>query len=328
MKWAFLLLAASLWGQSWQLISVCYTPDSVLQKPHGKLPLAIENRYRFASCSDVAWSPDGAYLAAVGLLDKTIWMYELENRLLKPIRRFSSEEGVILRAPEKLQFSSDSKLLMVPDMKKLTFFSFDKESLSLKLKQTIHEDSIVHGAAFSSDNRYVAYVTIGRLGRIELLCKTDEQFVSIQSIQSPVHSMVPKAIAFSADQRFIAICFSINAGIQGKKGKSLMKIYPFDSSKGKIEAKSVSSQAFPAVLESIAFTPDETAIFSVDQSSDQIISYPFDKQSGNLDKPFSVLSNPTASLSFPHGLSFSPNGRYLAISNYGDDKITLYEVSP
>ena len=63
-----------------------------------------------------------------------------------------------------------------------------------------------------------------------------------------------------------------------------------------------------------------------DQGHDTLIVYPFDPETGQIDPNYTLIQNPEAQLSFPHGLSISDDGNYLAVSNYGDDKFNLYQI--
>ena len=48
---------------------------------------------------------------------------------------------------------------------------------------------------------------------------------------------------------------------------------------------------------------------------------------GQIGESRILLQNPEAQLSFPHGLSISPDGKYLAVTNYGDDTVKIYALS-
>ncbi len=80
------------------------------------------------------------------------------------------------------------------------------------------------------------------------------------------------------------------------------------------------------MLESTVFSPDQTSIYATDQQGDKIIRFSFDSLTGELGNSEIVFENPESQLNFPHGLSFSPDGKYLAVSNLGDNKITIYRV--
>ena len=43
-----------------------------------------------------------------------------------------------------------------------------------------------------------------------------------------------------------------------------------------------------------------------------------------IDKEYVTLSNPKAQISYPHGIALSSDNKFLAVSHYGDDKVTIY----
>lgn len=329
MAFRFILLIMTFWvGLYASKEPVCefYTRDSILGKSTAK-PLYIGRRSRFGTCTDVRWSPDGRYVASIGLLDETLWLHRFDGNRLEPLRNFTSRDILTCRKPEKIVFSPDGKWLVFPAANSISFFEFDPDSLSIDFRFSLKEKMIVHDAAFSFDGSYFAYVTIGKPGNIELFRKSGDGWIRIQSISNPMLPMKPKGILFSADNRFVAIGFSMNAGIFDGELKSCLAVYPFDPILEKIEIQPISKEKWSGALEAIAFTPDQTALFSTDQAFDRVLSHSFNRETGKVGKPQTILKNPQARLSFPHGLGFSPDGKYLAVSNYGEDKITVYELN-
>jgi 6-phosphogluconolactonase (cycloisomerase 2 family) len=63
-----------------------------------------------------------------------------------------------------------------------------------------------------------------------------------------------------------------------------------------------------------------------DQAQEAAMVIAFDAKVGTIGERKVKVANPSAQLSFPHGNAVSPDGRYLAVANYGDDKVTLYDL--
>ena len=53
----------------------------------------------------------------------------------------------------------------------------------------------------------------------------------------------------------------------------------------------------------------------------------FDPETGAIGPVLHSFANPQAQLSFPHALAFSADGRYLAVSNYGNDKLLIVAMN-
>lgn len=302
-------------------ISVFYTLNSILNHTSTN-PLFVGNRARWATCSDVRWSPDGSYLASIGLLDHTLWFYHFDGSVLHPILHHVIPKSQ-MNAPEKLIFSPDGNALAIVGYNSIAFFSVSDGQHAPQLLHALREKiGILHDAAFSPIENYFAYVTASQPFGIYLFKKEGEKLKKIQSIFENFGQACPKAITFSEDNRFLIVVFARNAG--SKELESYLAVYAFNE---KIEVPAIRMQHYEGSLESVALSADGKAIYCADQALDRVLSFSFDPQTGAVGKPVVVLKNPEARLSFPHGIGVSPDGKYLAVSNYGDDKITIYEIN-
>jgi WD40 repeat protein len=302
-------------------ISVFYTLNSVLSNPP-KRQLIVGNRSRWATCTDVRWSPDGSYLASLGLLDHTLWFYHFDGTTLQPISHYVLSNSEI-NAPEKLIFSPDGNSLAIVGYNSIAFFSASDGQHAPQLLHASREKiGILHDAAFTSDGNYFAYITVSQPCGIHLFKKEGEKLIKIQFALETFGSSCPKGIAFSEDNQFLIVVFARNAG--SKKLESYLAVYAFNE---KIKFPAISMQSYEGSLESVAFSVDCKAIYCADQALDRVLSFSFDPQTGALGELTVALQNPEACLSFPHGIGISPDGKYLAVSNDGDDKITIYEIN-
>ena len=67
-----------------------------------------------------------------------------------------------------------------------------------------------------------------------------------------------------------------------------------------------------------------TPLLTGSKAADMAILVPFEEKSGALCEGVITIGSRGAQLSFPHGIGISEDGRYLAIANYGDDKLAIY----
>ncbi len=327
MKWLIIaLLSFSLQAEniSSEPISVYAFPDSYLTHPTGK-PLRLGHRSRYATSSDIKWSPDGSYLASVNLLDHMLWFLKFDGREIQSISRCSIK-GNGMKNPERVIFSPDGSLLAITGMKIITLYQVTAtEPLAVSSDEA---DQIVHDGAFSPDGSYFACVTIGEPGRLNIYQIKESELRLVESRPISIKNIKPKALSFTSDNRFLVIAYGLNAGLSDPIMKGRVAVYHFNSANGNVGKKPVSMQVLNGSNEGIAIHPAQTAVYTTDQNGDCVYRMTFDPLSGTLGTPAIVLQNPGAQLSFPHGLSFSPDGQYLGVSNYGDDKLTIYRVTP
>lgn len=80
-------------------------------------------------------------------------------------------------------------------------------------------------------------------------------------------------------------------------------------------------------IEDITLTVDNRAIIASDQAHDALIIYDFNPNTGFINPQHRSIQDPTGCLSFPHGVSASPDGNWIVAANYGDDSFNLYRIN-
>lgn len=332
MRWTLPIWIFS-WLQTAALVSepvfVCHTPNSVLRREHECKELYAGCRARLATCSDVAWLPDGSGFLGLEKLDESIWMYAFDGELSIPLRYISKQDGLRIKHPEKLTFSPDGEFLVVASYACLQFFPFKNNQLFTKPLYSIREKggNTIHDVAFSTDGAYLAYSVIDVPGSICFCRKEKGRYAPVSSVPNPMFPLRPKALIFSPDDRFVIIGFSycVSKKIR-EETASMLAVYPFDPVEGTMGEIPVSHVFLSGGIEALALSSDQGMIYSADQVTDQILRHSFDPVTGALGIGEVALKNPESHLSFPRGLSFSPDGKFLAVSNYGNDTITIYET--
>lgn len=125
---------------------------------------------------------------------------------------------------------------------------------------------------------------------------------------------IPKGITFSPDGSCLLVTFSdLN---------SLM-IFGFDRKNQMIlPTPRQTLQGFETQIsrpEDIKISPDGRYCATSNSDKHTVTFYPFDTTSNRITQstPSYILQNPEATLCFPHGIAFSPDGRFLFITNFG-----------
>lgn len=186
-----------------------------------------------------------------------------------------------------------------------------------------HEKYRPHGMCFSADGNYLA-VVYGSfqdspwtviLYRVSALGTPEAKLIPCGSIQkNQLVQGTPKGVAFSPDESCVVITFTKTDSIA---------IFPVDLDKGWISpvpTQEISGRATQLCRpEDIAFAPDGTYCAVSNSSKDTVTFYSFDKEKNRFSTPipFKKLNRANAGLHFPHGLAFSSDGKYFAVTQFG-----------
>ena len=296
------------------------------------------NNTRYATCGGAVWLDDDC-IATVSLLTDTVQVYRWnrDRYRLRRIQHFPFHDD--LDRPENLDFSPSLKVVAISNYgaNRLSLFKIAEETGKLDahpfLTLSIKHDLNTHGIGFSPSGRFLCYTTIGKPG-VTGVFKLDKDEggritgTEVDVLHNALWPQVPKGVAVSPCEQFIAICFGPNAGAVLEDVKGTVAIYRFHQD-GKIDRDPISAKSEELGLqcaEDIKFARDGSFISITDQVNNEVLFVPFDPPTGQLSDQISRLSNPTAELDFPHGVSFSPNGKYMATTNYGSDNVLIYAL--
>ncbi len=305
-------------------------------------PLFAGKNSRVATCSGVCWFHNNEYLAAVSLASSSLQIYSFDPTSLSftPIQFASQAAGAQLAYPVSLSVLEDWQLLAVTNSKNglITLYKIDPLSHQIDPHPIFSfrpsTDVVIHGIRFFSEGKNLAVLSIDHRGRISIFrLEIDRDgkpvFSCTQSIETRFGPLKPKGIDFSADGRFAAICYSVNAGGQPKELPGLLVIYRFDPLRGMIDPIPVSRKkcdfAF-SVPEDIVFYPDSSCLFVTDQDNQTVTVHEFNSEKGTIGTTLFTLKNPEAQMKFPHGLSISSDGKYLAITHLANSTITIHSI--
>lgn len=181
-----------------------------------------------------------------------------------------------------------------------------------------------HGIAFSPNGQYLA-VSFGaathhpkaiglykvkNLGTPRLSLEQKQLLTSKE-----ISKGIPKGVTFSPDGSCIIVTFAHT---------NSFAVYRGDLSKGKISSKPKqiikgnSSQV--SRPEDVKFSVDGAYAAVSNSDKDTVTFYPFDHAINvfTQNTPSYTLKNPSSELYFPHGLAFSPDGKFLVITQFGN----------
>ena len=340
---SFFACAFQLFALEIEFEALAYCPHSRLSSCSEKQKIFIGQRGRFSTCTAVAWHPDNERLISADLLDSSmqIFRYERDFHSLTPLHFIPSNSGVKLSKPEHLSFSPDGTLLAVANGIKgnLNIYAISQDesmilSAPIAVLKEEYDQVKIHSVRFSKDGKFLAYVTCDAQAKVCIFRVVREgeviSFLPCQTFSNWLDPLKPKGIDFSWDGRFIAICYSSRAGRQPNSNyRAVAETYAFDQTTGRMDFEPISHiEIGLSASEDILFHRYAPYAFISNQGNDTITVHEFDERAGILrNEVHTCIGNPSAQLSFPHGISLSADGQYLAASNYGDDKVTIYKVS-
>lgn len=314
------------------------TPDSILADPSGYQPWYADGRKRYATCSGVAWF-HGDHLACVNLLGRTIHVHRFDAALRKLVRVQSIVDPPMLKKPENLCFPPDGSFVALTDMALASCLLFRVDRESHRIEQGHHlalgnpDDRTAHGVGVSRCGGFVAHTTVDRPGVVRVhRVEVGPDGIEARPFQTLVNEhypLVPKGIDFARDGRRVAICFGPNVSRQKRSARvGRLEIREFDPHRG--IAPEPLAVAGPSLgvgaAEDVRFVLDDRFVLLTHQGEDRVILLEVDPGTSRIGASSQTLRNPEARLSFPHGVGVSPDDRWVAITNYGNDSLALYAV--
>jgi hypothetical protein len=239
-----------------------------------------------------------------------------------------------LPLPEGVAVSPDGSLLAAAHSLSheygLSLHAIDSSSLALGPTEALcagREECAFHAASFAPDGKHIAYTVIGRALSVEVV-RLKDRAITCRLERFPP-SLAPKSITFSADGRFALVSLSFIAGPtdSGNYGGGMLSVHRFDAESGRVEANPIAEYRATGTdlgfLDMAIFLPgssgDAYRILVTDQANDVIPAFSFDAAVGTL-LPDGVFAD---NLSFPHGVDARADGRYIAITTFGDDSVHI-----
>lgn len=309
--------------------SIVYTRNSVLTEslPESAIRYA-GTRPRYSTCSGVAWFNADTKLFAVNMQGSFLDFYQVtpKKNCVKLVTRFTNRDGLDLSRPENVAISKDQKLLAISNMTtgETHIYKTDKKKGIIPTPIKTIKGSQTHGVSFSPTGQYLVSSRLDSMG--VCIYEISGQPILIASLGLPFYPLKPKTASFSLDGRYLVVGYSSQLSEVPIESRAIVVVYEFDRSLGSINPDPVCYSEKASSIETLAFHPDYFSFFTTDQVNDRVYGHVFDPVTGQIGASWIALEKGDSYLNMPHGLSFASSGKFLAVSNYGDDKITVYRV--
>lgn len=266
----------------------------------------------YSLINSVDFHPKESLFCATYTHNNKICIYKLENgiNLIQTIRG-------LLKQPQHAVFSPDGQKLAVVNWTDRSLYVFPREkdgSFSLRPISSVFlplTQSKPHGIAYSPSGQYLA-VACGASREYE------NGLVLFENIGSSLETRcvithekllgIPKGICFSPDSKCLLVTFCEPSCV----ASFYLEGNRIDPSPKQI-LKGVSRP------EDVKIAPDGSYFAVSNSDQNRITFYSFDKNKNRISDnyPFLFLEKPEADLIFPHGIAFSSDGSYLAITQFG-----------
>jgi DNA-binding beta-propeller fold protein YncE len=309
----------------------------VLQGPdaHTLKPFVVAGRKRLATCSGVAWFR-GYHLAVVNLYGRHLRTYRFhpQGDAQPPRLELLHELTDGLSYPEDVAVSPDGKLLAISHSMShevgVSLHSIDPVSLAPSpIVKTLRAGVAFHSVKFSPDSRHLAFTEIGNPGFVEIVRVSSPQLERTCLLENRHGSLKPKSIAFSddGDFAFVSMTLNVTPRLEVQSSGGALFVHRFDAENGVIGTEVLAelrgTDIFLGNVEICRVLPHVPGkpyrILLVNQGADLVSAFEFDPVAHSL----SLAGIFASGLSFPHGLDVSHDGKYVAITAYGDDSLHI-----
>jgi glycosyltransferase involved in cell wall biosynthesis len=292
---------------------------SKLNRSHHKEPFLVGNRARLATATGVKFVTDNQLVVA-SLLGRQLHLYEfnLGLRTSKLLSTVDTQNGKELVSIDAFDFNGKD-LLVGADCESSSISTYRVWHSTLEYVDTFQvgekPKNYIHGAKFVSSDPEVmaACITDGEKGITFYDRATGERLGHYSTGDWGVKDM---AMVNLNSNEFIAMCTKNNVGRDlHTKHTIALKFVQINKRFG--EFKVLSEYVFKdASMETIQIRGEY--IYLACQSSDSVIVMRHDKTSIH-------LVDELHGFSFPHGVDISPDGKWMAVANYGSSSISIRE---
>lgn len=232
-----------------------------------------------------------------------------------------------LSEPQHAAFSPDGKKIVVANWQnqKLAVYKrkkngrFREKPVKLIPAPSALKNHKPHGVAFSPCGNYLA-IAYGSssdydkgLALYAVKGKFDLELIHL--FQDPQQLPgIPKGITFSPDGTSLLVTFS-DLDAFFIYNLSTEKNAILDSPRQMIQGEETGLSR----PEDIKISPNGNYCAVSNSDRDTITFYPYDKTLNRVTQntPLDILQNPEACLCFPHGITFSPDGLYMLVTEFG-----------
>lgn len=298
------------------------------------VPFTVGNRKRYATCSGVAWLSN-ELLAVVNLYGKHLRIYRYKSGVpegsstLSLLHEMKTDYDAY---PEHVAASPDGLMLTITytmsfGKRGVSLYRFDQSNHTPSPTEEILRTGVCHGACFSPDSRHLAFTDMSRTAYVEVVNVATGKTTC--RLTNKLNSLKPKGIAISKDGRYAAIISAreVKPNLQQGEFPCVIALHRYFEQDGLIDEVPVAKYEYTMheinALEACVFFPGQTdciyRLLTVDQANDLILVFEFDSLKKKINYE-GILSKDT---SFPHSIDVSPDGQFVATTNYGDDTLRI-----
>jgi hypothetical protein len=292
---------------------------------------------RFATASDVTWL-DHTSFAVCYLLTSSVAVFNVETSGDSPACTLLCEvrDPDVLGNPEAIESLSGGKLIAMTDsvtgrLSLVRVGSGGGHGLELVSSVSAPSDRNVHGLAVSPDERFLAYTAIDEPGGLRVAEVLGGDRMELVDVVANVHApLKPKGVHFTPDGRHLVVAYGANASSNRRRVKrGFLEVCEFNPSTGVIgNAISRSPRSLRlSVPEWLSVDRAGKEVIVCDQVRERVSTYEFNPDSGVIGDAVRRISWAAGGLSFPHGCGISPDERWIAIANYGDGSVRLFDMT-
>jgi 6-phosphogluconolactonase (cycloisomerase 2 family) len=183
---------------------------------------------------------------------------------------------------------------------------------------------------FTPDGRHLAVTEIGSPGFVSVMrTASGERTCFLENRYEPFR---PKSIAFSPDGRFAIIVRGLNVSptAAALMPGGMVSVHAFDMAGGVIASEALAelqgqSTSFVyvdmcSILPTASSAPYRLLV--ANQGINEIVAFEFDPEHRTL----ALAGHFLAGLSFPHAVAASADGRFVAVTTYGDDSLHIFDM--
>ena len=300
---------------------------------------------RFATCTGVVWTrPDR--LVVAHKLSRTFVTYAVtptaDSLTVEPVARTPELPGVGLIT--NVAVSPDGHWLVFGDdtLHRVAIHASDPATGGPReiaaAVVSFPGDGILHGVVFSPDGRHLVHSSIdGGVGGLRITPFAGDPTTGtvttgpVRATPNPYAPSALKGLDFSPDGRFLVLSHGGNVGAESTRSRipGFVEIRPWDAEAGEVGSPVVRSPKSWGLGggEDVTWLVSGERILVSDQFHDQALIVECDPASGALGSVVARIGWTAGGLSAPHGCAQSPDGRWLAITNYGDGACRFFDLA-
>lgn len=316
-------------------IAVVYTQESILLHKEQYVPVGVGARMRHATCTAAAWFHNN-YLVSLNLYGEkmVVYYFDEKTKQFSIVQEINNAQGAMLRHPEHLSVHPSGTLLAVCNATNpsVNIYAIDQETHVINPVPlcSVSGNDLIHNTRFTPDGNYMAYASFdARKSLCMYKIVRDQNDVRLEQTYQRANDLKlvrAKAIQFTQNNTYAIVAYALPISLtMHSPFKNILVSYKRNAN-GSL-GRAVSHVHGTFSTEDVVLFDNDHSVVVTDQGNDMLIAYPFDPNTGKFSKNYTVIENPEAQLSFPHGMSLSPDGNYLVVCNYGDDTFNLYQIN-